>query len=309
MEQAIVDFLSKASELILHNRILNARSFEAVVNQMTNLNPLKFQLCFEQKFNFNAKIPPQWNSHHNKLLVLEFFLRSKTSSEKFLVEQWIFELNQVSDNKLKHTIDSPNTLYKRLAVLMRTISVLTVTLPLYRSFINDKNSQLSEGYVLEHSINFTRHTLSNWHASVHEEKNLTNHTNPDLVLPGRTFAFQVNSLKSLKFLQNVFDESIIQEPKSDLKGLKEKLDLDYFAPNKRERVVSDGMANTVVKSIRKSTSDSNKGNLSYDNKNLSPRDPSFPAGSECYSDNASPLGSILTSSPIETQRSPNLIAE
>jgi len=138
MEQTIVDFFAKASELILHNRLPPNKSLEAALNNMTNPNQHKFQLCFEQKFNFNSIIPPQWSSQTYRPLVVEFHLVMKSSGEKFLAEQWIFVLNQVSDNKLKYTVDSPNTLYKKLSVLLRTISLLTVTLPLYKHFIKDK---------------------------------------------------------------------------------------------------------------------------------------------------------------------------
>jgi len=304
MEQTIVDFFAKSTELILHNRLTSIKSLEAALNKMTNTNPSKFQLTFDQKFNFNSKIPSNWNTQNNKLLVLEFFLRTKTTNEKFLVEQWIFELNQITDNKLKYTIDSPSALYKKLSVLLRTISLLTVTLPLYRYFINDKNSQLAQTYELEHSINLTKHTLSNWHTVIYEERNLANYTNPDLVLPGRNFAFKVNYPKSFKFLQKIADETISKDPQP-LVILKEKLEMDYFGHGRRERGMSEGgNVQSYFKSVRKSTSDSNRANnISGGRDYNSPADVN-PPNSEGISENLSPMGSLLTSSPIETQKSP-----
>jgi len=306
MEQTIVDFFAKSTELILHNRLTSIKSIEAALNKMTNPNPSKFQLTFDQKFNFNSKIPSNWNTQNNKLLVLEFFLRTKTTNEKFLVEQWIFELNQVTDNKLKYTIDSPSTLYKKLSVLLRTISLLTVTLPLYRYFINDKNSPLTQTYELEHSINLTKHTLSNWHTVIYEERNLASYTNPDLVLPGRSFAFKVNYPKSFKFLQKIIDEAMSKDPQP-LVILKEKVEMDYFGQNKRDRGMSEGAnMQNYFKSVRKSTSDTytftNKVNVSGGGYH-SPNDLG-PLISDGISENTSPMGSLLTSSPIETQKSP-----
>jgi len=313
MEQTIVDFFAKASELILHNRLPPNKSLEAALNNMTNPNQHKFQLCFEQKFNFNSIIPPQWSSQTYRPLVVEFHLVMKSSGEKFLAEQWIFVLNQVSDNKLKYTVDSPNTLYKKLSVLLRTISLLTVTLPLYKHFIKDKNGPLAEAYSLDYSIHFSNRTLSSWHPSIHEEGSSTNYINPDLVLPGRNFSFQVNYPKSFKFLQRLADESKHLEPKT-LQVLKEKLDIDYFAgQNRRDRGMSDPiLLNNIAKSIRKSTSDTNRFNIS-NGLHSSPKD-SYPGNnalnSDAISDNAaSPIGSLLASSPIETQKSPTHLAE
>ncbi len=310
MEQTIVDFFAKSSELILHNRVPNIKSLEAALNNMTNPNQHKFQLCFEQKFNFNSIIPPQWSSQTYRPLIIEFHLVMKSSGEKFLAEQWIFVLNQVSDSKLKYTVDSPNTLYKKLSVLLRTISLLTVTLPLYKNFIRDKNGPLAEAYSLDYSIHFSNRTLSSWHPSIHEEGSSTNYINPDLVLPGRTFSFQVNYPKSSKFLQRLADESKHMEPKT-LAVLKEKLDIESFAGQKRrDRGMSDPtLLNNIAKSIRKSTSDTNKFNIS-NGLHSSPKEYPNQLISDGISDNAaSPIGSLLTSSPIETQKSPTHITE
>jgi len=314
MEQTIIEFFSKASELILHNRIRSPSSAEYVFSKMTNPNAYKFQLCFDQKFKFSSKIPTQWNNHDNKLLVIEFFLVPKKKTEKYLVEQWIFELNQVEGNKLSFTIDSQNTLYKRLAILLRTVSSLTATLPLYKDFLNDKSSKLHESFTIDSSINFTRHSLSSWHYSVHEEKILGSYTNPDIIVPGKAFAFKVNYVKSFKFLIKVLDDLAGQEAKI-FQGFGEKIDPNYFGRDKseivekadkpsfvknRQRLMSDGNIPLMNNAIygRKSTSD-----FARDDTCSSSNTHNNPWGSFDNEDKESPIGSIFAASPIETQRS------
>ena len=156
----VLDFFTKASELILQNRLSTADTVQSILNRLINPNPLKFQLCFEQKFNFSSLIPLQWNLQLNKLLVIEFFLQAKFSDSRYLVEQWIFDISQVSNNKLEYTIDSITALYTKLSVLLRTISLLTVTLPLYKKYTMENIKDTAEFFRLEHSINFfTTYTL------------------------------------------------------------------------------------------------------------------------------------------------------
>jgi len=209
MEQMIIEFLAKSSELILHNRLSATQTLEGILNKLTDQNPLRFQLSFEQKFNFMKKIPVQWSTQHHKLLVIEFFVCLKDGSAKTLAEQWIFDLNQISESQLENTIDSTNTLYKRLSVLLRSISGLTVALPLYQ--LRSKNPERQ--FRIEHSISFTRHTVSKWHPKVYETNDLSEFSCPDFVLPGRTFSFKVNYLKSLHSLPELLQEvDICEQP-------------------------------------------------------------------------------------------------
>jgi len=251
MEQMIIDFFAKASELILHNRLLTSQTWEGMVDKLINPSPLKFQLAFNQKFSFVNKIPLQWSSQANKLLVIEFFLCLKGTDTKILAEQWIFDMNQVSGHKLEHTIDSTSALHKKLSVLLRTISTLSVTLPLYQKFIKDKHGKLPQQYSLEHSINFTRHTLSSWHPRTHEDKDFMEFTGPDFVLPGRTFTFKVNSSKSLKIVQSVAEEFSAQEkenlpwarPRPNSQFIQESIQSSLTELNLMRRAFSDNHFN------------------------------------------------------------------
>lgn len=123
------------------------------------------------------------------------------------------------------------------------------------------------------------------------------------MIPGRAFIFKVNYPKSLDFLEMMVGEQVGLET-GNLRTLKEKLDIDYFNPKRRERAISD--QNRNLHSIRKSTSDStNKINTS--GGNMSPKEHHI--GSEGVSENLSPFGSLFGASPIETQMSPRQVAE
>lgn len=247
----IIEFLAKSSELILHNRLSAAQTLEGILNKLTDPNPSKFQLSFAQKFNFMSNIPIQWSSQHHKLLVIEFFVCLKNGSAKTLVEQWIFDLNQISESQLENTIDSTNTLYKRLSVLLRSIATLTVTLPLYQLCFKNLERQ----FKIEHSISFTRHTISKWHPKVYETNELSEYSCPDFVLPGRTFSFKVNYLKSLHSLPELLQEiDVCEQPlviPSESGGSSPIIESDLHLQNKTKLIKRYYSENTFSRNTMK----------------------------------------------------------
>lgn len=282
MEQLVIDFFSKSSELILYNRLMSCSSL------LPSQNNSQFQLTFDQKFQFSSKVPVQWKTSDNKLLVLEFFLINKKLNEKCLIEQWIFELNQVSNSKLQFTIDSQFTLYKKLSILLRTISVLTNILPLSKQNISNKILLNSSDFSVDYSINFTRHSLSNWHPIVHEENNLLKYSNPDLILPGRSFSFNVNYIKSWSIIQKITESSVSQKRNSIETTLEQLPDIitKSHSVGFHHRCFS-------AHSERRSTSDTNK-NVNSMNE-ISP----FLFNNE----EKESIGNLFETSLIETQRS------
>ena len=202
MENLIIDFLVSASELILANRVLGAKSSSDT--SAKHSSSASFNLNFPAKFNFKPKIPSEWSSSVHKILVLEFYLKSKEGDamcldkdHNLLVEQWNFELSEPDDQKRKLTMESTEQLKLKLTVLLRTISTLSIALPLYRSFLQESGSSLHQEFELDSSIKFSFRLLENWHSAVHEEGLLSSFSNEDVVLPGRTFSFKVNYIKSL----------------------------------------------------------------------------------------------------------------
>ena len=206
MEKLIIDFLTSASELILANRVLGASSSNSAGTRCSR----DFNLNFPERFNFKSKFPTEWSSSVHKILVLEFYLKAKTAngstdstSPRFLVEQWNFELSEPTDQKRKLTMESTEQLKLKLTVLLRTISTLNITLPLYRTFLQESNTSLLQDFELDSCIKFSFRLLENWHSIVHEEGLLSSFSNEDVVLPGRTFSFKVNYTKTLTFAQHL----------------------------------------------------------------------------------------------------------
>lgn len=224
MEKTVLDFFIKSSELILHNRLDIVKPYQ----QSNNNNKYEFQLNINQNFALNSKIPFEWMTSNEKLLVIEFYLASKSNKEKFLMEQWIFTLSPVCNEKLKFTVDSFDTLYKKLSVLLRTISVLSVTLPLYNHFIREKKHILCGSFQIDYAIHFSNHNLFNWDPSIHENGYFANYINPDLIYPGQIFSFQLNYSKSLKFLQKKIDESSFSQI-LNFSPPKQNLHVNHFA--------------------------------------------------------------------------------
>lgn len=255
MEQMIIEFFAKAAELILHNRLSTTQTLEGILNKLTDPSPTRFQLTFEQKFNFANNIPIQWSSQHHKLLVIEFFVCLKNGSNRTLAEQWIFDLSQISESRLENTIDSTNTLYKRLSVLLRSISTLSVTLPLYQ--ICSKEGQLGKQYRIEHSISFTRHTVSKWHPKVYDTQDLSAFSCPDFVLPGRTLCFKVNYLKSLHSLPDLLEEAAEKQPliiPSESEGSSPIIENDFSLQNKAKVIKRHCSENQSNRNMRLSNS-------------------------------------------------------
>ena len=162
MQQNIIDFYCKSSEIILNNRLITynpvQHSFSKAFKTNT-CNNLKYQLRTDYKYNIEQNIPSQWSINPSKLLVIEFFMNSKNSNEKYLVEQWIFDMNTSQDNKSKLINESSFAAYKSLTILLRSISLLTKQLPLYRNYIFDSNNHIDmkfkEYYNIDYSIHFS----------------------------------------------------------------------------------------------------------------------------------------------------------
>ena len=330
MEQLIFDFLSKSCELILFSRLRDKRSKEALKQPTNPKNSTQFQLKFPQLFNFDSKVPPEWVSSDHRVLVLEFYLKRNNSSkeqaysfppkksepkddsnvETYLVEQWCFELSEPQDHKRKYTVSSYDSLYTKLAILMRSLSTLSATVPLSRAFLNDSFSVLHQNYSMDYSIKFNFRLLSSWHPTVHEESLLANYTNQDLVLPGTILSFKVNYTKDLKFLQK-FVESPARSLGFNRVSSNDKLEaLEYI--NKRERFLSDDIDIKEPRRARNNANRNSQGHIDMSQKmnhKFSPRDRSESMGlaqwgsKEVSEGNFSPIDSIFgTNSPIETQK-------
>ena len=107
IQQNIIDFYCKASEIILNNRLIIYNTVQHSLSKAFKANNnLNYQLKTDQKYNIEAKIPSQWCINPNKLLVLEFFLNSKKNHEKYMVEQWIFDMN-ITRHLFRLTNDLP----------------------------------------------------------------------------------------------------------------------------------------------------------------------------------------------------------
>lgn len=266
MEQLTLDFLSKSSELILYNRIKDILEHEKRTQPKKPKNPLQFQLKFPQLSNFDEKIPPKWTSSNHSLLVLEFYLKKKpaeepytfppkkvevnTDTESYLVEQWNFELSEPNDSKRKSTIDSSDTLYTKLTILLRSIATLTQTLPLGRAFLGDPSNVLHQHFDLDYKIKFSLNLLSSWHSIVTEESLLACYTNEDLVIPGRVFSFKVNYTKHLKFLDKFITNNPTLMPDFHRQGSNEQYPWLDEAGKRKRRFLSDDVENTGVPAPR-----------------------------------------------------------
>ena len=211
IQENIIDFYCKSSEIILNNRLITYNSVQHLFSKTflkTNPN-LKYQLRTDHKYNIEQNIPSQWSMNPSKLLVIEFFMNSKKSDEKYMVEQWIFDMNISQDSKLKFPNESSLSAYKRLTILLRSISLLTKQLPLYRSYIFDSNNPIDlkfkEYYDIDYNIHFSSKSLSNWNETAYN--NLASYTNNDIIVPPNIiFSFKVNYAKNLKFLQTQIEE-------------------------------------------------------------------------------------------------------
>lgn len=341
MEQLTLDFLSKSAQLILYSRLKDTISPEKLARVKTPKKPSQFQLRFPQPFEFDSQIPPGWSNTDHKLMVLEFFLKKKSTdtsysfppkkpdpnaeTEKYLVEQWNFELSEPNDRKRKSTVDSYDALYTKLTILMRTISTLTANLPLFRTFLTDTSSSLHQHFTLDYSIHFSFRSLNSWHPLVHEESLLSCYTNQDLVLPGRVFSFKVNYTKHLKFLQKFVQENACTFGFPRVSSNEKLAAMDYM--KRTRRFLSDDIdfeetRQPKATAHRHSVDMTRKGMFSFgkaggtamDSTRYSPQGQSGSLGlaqwgsKNISEDNHSPMDSIFgTSSPIETQKPPKFL--
>lgn len=313
MEQQLLDFQASAIELILTNRIIDYIGSSNEDSHKQQNKQADFGLLFNNKYGFKNRIPGEWSSSVYKLLVLEFFLKPKFIEGKnmekdnhFLVEQWCFELNEPMDGKLKHTIDSNEALNLKLRVLLRSMSTLTVTLPLYRTFLQDKFSHLHQDFVLDYSIKFSSCLLSNWHTSVQEELLLCNFTNQDLVLPGRTFSFKVNYVKNLSFVQKEIRKEELPCLTPEIKSVQSfRKRARFFS----EEIKPETIKNTTSKIHSKLTQSK------LLKKSLRLNEGAFESSEfvqwnkrNSFEDIVSPINSIFgTTSPIETLKPPRFV--
>mgnify|MGYP006976769499 CR=1 FL=1 len=304
MEQTVVDFISKSSELILGNRLSYCENHSTGSASQGTSSKNKFQLSLSEKYFFSTKIPAKWGNQTERILVLEFFLTPKKNPKRYLVEQWIFELDQVPESKLKFTIDSHNALYKRLAMLLRTISVLSVMVPLSSYFLSKKDHKLAENFTLEYEIHFKSGQLAEWHSSFHEEKNLTSYKNPEIILPGRLFRFQMTYAKDLSLLHKLVEEpfidlSLVKGPSSERVSFGEVLGV------KEEQLKRQSSEGNILNPFpissrtRKSTMDTTINRILSQGDSLK-EGQSFSA--LLTEQDSSPVESIFSNIPIETQR-------
>ena len=291
----LIDFFTKTTEVILLSRFtessLNCMNLSKINLKAEN----KFQLKLESKYNnLSENIPIQWTSSNHKLLVIEFLLNSKLTTDKFLIEQWIFELNDDTTTNRKPSENS-QILYKKLSIFIRSIIILASTLPLYRNYINEKQpNKLKDLFTLDYNIHFSFNSLTNWHNQTKVDGNLGTYNNNNISIPGLLFSFKVNYLKNLGILFKIIEEC--QASSSLFNKCHDNIQF-----NKRRRFLSSEQ----ISETRKSTSDTNRNNTSIIN-NDSPNN-NFQLDINTNTSNVSPIDSIFgTSSPIATQKPPKM---
>ena len=266
MEETIVHFIELASELILANRIDSHFNY---ISKKPNDSKQKLQLQSvpEKKSNFKDKISQLWSEPSRKVIVLELYLISKRnqndSKDKLLVEQWIFESSESTQLNWKNTINSIDKLKLKLTVLLRSISVLCLTLPLHQIFMGEN---ISEYFEISFSVKNTFDSKQNWPLELQEGNIISNYANEDIIVPGRMFSFRANYIKDLdnfisKILLKVkkFACLILQlilhnrEFVSFQKKLKLKAISDLRQYTKREllSVLIDKLTNSVKKTLLK----------------------------------------------------------
>ena len=301
MEQMLIDFFTKATEVILLSRFTESSSNYMNFNKINLKTENKFQLKLESKYNnLRDKIPLQWTSSNHKLLVIEFLLNSKITGDKFLIEQWIFDLNDSTHNKkTSNHAENSQILYKKLSILIRSIIILASTLPLYRNYVNEKQpNKLKYLFTLDYNIHFSFRSLTNWHNQMREDSNLGTYNNNDISIPGLLFSFKINYLKNVGILFK-----LIEEGQGQLSSplLNKHNEIQF---NKRKRFLSSEQ----IGETGKSTSDTNRNNASMIN-NESPNY-NFQADTNANTGNVSPIDSIFgTSSPIGTQKPQKILPD
>jgi hypothetical protein len=148
--------ISKIGELIMHLR------YESSFNQKTEyISPrddTDFGINSRNSYNISSKLSKCYtdSSTGNLIMNINFYLEKKSDRECCLVERWVISGN-TSDFLSSPYCDSEQFVNTHIGGFLRSIAVLSVSLPLWHEYIQRKGEKTNlkgEEFFLDHEISF-----------------------------------------------------------------------------------------------------------------------------------------------------------